>query len=296
MLISKGICIFTIYSLLGWVYETVVMTIYKGKWQNRGFLSGPICPIYGVGSVAIMAVAGYLEVGKGDYAVIFIVSVVGSAVLEYTTSWTLEKAFNAVWWDYTIAPFNLHGRISLFSSLGFGAAGIIVVYYIEPLVDNLVGSISPLTIELISTLSVFLLAIDLTLNVVTLSNFSSIVKSKEDSFNRSIENAVDNTMHKVSKMKDDIVSKQRLLVLRIGLIGGIGKSAIMRVVKFRYSGADKDNYRLIMGLIWRKQSDKDLVRDKVSVSINKPTVETNSTNSSGESNESEEIDDGVYGW
>ena len=103
MWVSRYVFLFMIYSFMGWVYETMFCTIKGGKWENRGFLYGPGCPIYGIGAVTISVIM-QLTVGNGIALrawQVFLISVLGSAVLEYTTSWVLEKMFHAAWWDYS---------------------------------------------------------------------------------------------------------------------------------------------------------------------------------------------------
>ena len=56
MFLSRFVCLFIIYSLVGWIYESLFCTVSSGKWENRGFLYGPCCPIYGTGAVAISIV------------------------------------------------------------------------------------------------------------------------------------------------------------------------------------------------------------------------------------------------
>ena len=81
MWISRYFVYFVIFSFFGWIYESIYCTIKSKRWENRGFLYGPLCPIYGAGGVGITAI-----------------------VLEYGTSWTLEKLFHAYWWDYSEMP------------------------------------------------------------------------------------------------------------------------------------------------------------------------------------------------
>ena len=163
MWLSKYVCLFMIYNFMGWIYETLFCIVKGGKWENRGFLYGPICPIYGTGAVAISVIME-LTIGKGISISpwqVFTISVIGSAVLEYFTSWALEKTFHAVWWDYSEFPFNYQGRISLFTSLGFGLAGLLVVHVIAPFTENAVGHIIPIMIELLSLCFIFVFAVDL---------------------------------------------------------------------------------------------------------------------------------------
>ena len=179
MLISKYVCLFTIYSIMGWIYETLYCTIKGGKWENRGFLYGPVCPIYGTGAVAISLIISFTD--KSGIVLhawhVFVISVIGSAVLEYFTSWALEKIFHALWWDYSRLPFNIHGRVSLFTSLGFGCGGLLIAYKIVPFTENAMELLIPTATECLALLFVFLFAVDITLTATALLHFDQLVFS-----------------------------------------------------------------------------------------------------------------------
>lgn len=128
---------FILYSILGWIYETIFCSVKTLKWDNRGMLIGPYCPIYGVGAVLDVLVCG----GLPNYTAVFFTCMFGSAVLEYSTSYTTEKLFHAVWWDYSNLPLNIKGRICLPCSIGFGAAGLIVLYGIHPFIARITDAL-----------------------------------------------------------------------------------------------------------------------------------------------------------
>ncbi len=119
---------FFLYSILGWIYETIYCSIKNLKWDNRGMLLGPYCPIYGIGAILDVLLCGRLP----SSSAVFFTCMLGSAILEYTTSYVTDRLFHAVWWDYSNIPLNIHGRICLPCSLGFGAAGLLVLYGIHP--------------------------------------------------------------------------------------------------------------------------------------------------------------------
>lgn len=122
---------FLFYSFLGWVIESVTCAIVQRKWVNRGFLLGPICPIYGVASlIMILGLTQYLH----DPLVFFVMAVVICSIVEYLTSYIMEKLFHARWWDYSHLPFNINGRICLSNSVLFGILGIVLLYFIHPTV------------------------------------------------------------------------------------------------------------------------------------------------------------------
>lgn len=120
--------LFMVYSSLGWLIEVIVTIFEHRKVVNRGFLIGPICPIYGTGALLISLILAPTE----NWFAIFCVAVVGGSILEYTVSVLMERLFRVRWWDYNDKPFNLNGRICLESSLLFGVAGILIVKIATP--------------------------------------------------------------------------------------------------------------------------------------------------------------------
>lgn len=129
--IATWFLIFLTYSFLGWCME-VVVSIFMSKNRkpsNRGFLIGPLCPIYGFG-VLLMT---FLLRDRHNIAEVFIVATLSSAILEYATSFVMEKLFRVRWWDYSNDKFNLNGRICLKMLLAFGVMGVIVTQVTNPM-------------------------------------------------------------------------------------------------------------------------------------------------------------------
>ncbi len=185
---------FIVFSFIGWIYECIYCTVKTKHWQNRGFLFGPICPIYGSGAVAAMYLFGSGG-NAGLYGApvwkIFLICAAGSAVLEYATSWILEKCFHAVWWDYHDIPLNLNGRISLPTTCGFGAAGILVVRLILPLVAGLHQDAHPAANEFIALFFMLFLGADLALTVSSLTKLLSSIEAAQNEFNSRLEAGVE---------------------------------------------------------------------------------------------------------
>ena len=114
---------FFIYSFLGWVWESVYVSVKKRKLVNRGFINGPFCTIYGAGAVTIYLLLRPL---RGNLALLYLGGVLTATVLEYFTGWIMEAVFHTRWWDYSSKKFNLHGYISLASSLLWGVFSILL--------------------------------------------------------------------------------------------------------------------------------------------------------------------------
>ena len=133
--------LFMLYSMIGWVMEVIYVYLTKRKLSDRGFFIGPYCPIYGVGCILIIIL---LSGFKKYPIVVFILAILISSVLEYFTSFLMEKLFKARWWDYTKAKYNLNGRICLDNSALFGVLSFIIMYNIfklDAMNNNLNNSI-----------------------------------------------------------------------------------------------------------------------------------------------------------
>ncbi len=123
--------IFFIYAFLGWCTEVSFAALKTGRFVNRGFLNGPVCPIYGFGVVIVLRFLGPL---KGSFPLLFLDSVVLTSALEWLTGFVLEKLFHQRWWDYSDEPFNLGGYICLRFSIAWGFACLFVVDILHPTV------------------------------------------------------------------------------------------------------------------------------------------------------------------
>lgn len=139
MVISKVFLYFIFYSFIGWLYESIFLSIIKRRrFVNRGFLLGPYLPIYGTGAV----VSWFLLKDIQNIYLVFILAALLCSLLEYVTSYIMEKLFKAKWWDYSDLPFNLHGRISLLTSTIFGFAVVVANFYIQPWLVLIIAGIN----------------------------------------------------------------------------------------------------------------------------------------------------------
>ncbi|GAA0070842.1 putative ABC transporter permease [Clostridium sardiniense] len=156
---------FTIYSFLGWVAETIYCFIIDKKFTYRGFLYGPVCPIYGFGGVIVIK---FLH-GIGNNPIkVFLGGMILASVLEYITSYVLEKLFHMKWWDYSTYKFNINGRVCLKNSIFFGLLALFIVEILEPMLRDSVSSIPSSIIYPVSTIIIIIFIIDLTFTVAHL--------------------------------------------------------------------------------------------------------------------------------
>jgi uncharacterized protein len=136
---NEWILYFAVYAVGGWVLEVLYARMRRGGFVNRGFLKGPLCPIYGFGAVGILALDQYLNhhVANGLQVAIllFALSALITSLLEYCVSWLLERVFHKKWWDYSDTPLNLHGRVCAGFSLLWGATALLLVGVIHPITE-----------------------------------------------------------------------------------------------------------------------------------------------------------------
>ena len=161
--------IFFIYSFLGWCLEVCFFALNTGKFVNRGFLNGPVCPIYGFGVViVVLCLTPLME----NTLLLFLGSVLLTSLLELGVGFALEKLFHQRWWDYSDEPFNLGGYICLRFSVAWGLACLLVMEIIHPSVLWLIRHI-PHTLGLVLLACfVSVMAVDLTATVRTIARIN----------------------------------------------------------------------------------------------------------------------------
>ena len=130
---SAYFLLFLAYSFLGWCLEVGVKLYEDHSFVNRGFLIGPYCPIYGFGAL-IMSI--FLNRYLNDPVVLFIMIVFSCSILEYFTSYILEKLFHTRWWDYSNRKFHINGRICLETMSLFAVFGMLIMYIVTPFFLN----------------------------------------------------------------------------------------------------------------------------------------------------------------
>ena len=146
MFLLEQLCfLFTIYSFLGWLCESIFCSILFKKWTNRGFLNGPFCPVYGIGGLLITSLLRpftgfpfYIEI-----PLVFVAGTLLTTLLEYFTGWLLETLFHTTWWDYSKNRFNYKGRICLLNSILFGILCLVTMLVLHPLLLRLLGMLPP---------------------------------------------------------------------------------------------------------------------------------------------------------
>lgn len=131
--------LFISFAMIGWIYEELYYFIFKHEIVNSGTMFGPWLPIYGFAGIIIYALSKKL---KDSPIKMFIVSFILSGVIEYFTSYYLEKVYNLKWWDYSDFAFNLNGRICLIGLIVFSFLALFVMYFVLPLIEKIYNKIN----------------------------------------------------------------------------------------------------------------------------------------------------------
>lgn len=194
--------LFIIYSFIGWLLELAFSYIQLKKVVNRGFLIGSYCPIYGAGCLLLIILLS-------DYAdnilVLFALSMIVCSILEYFTSWIMEKIFKLRWWDYTNMKFNINGRICLETMVPFGIVGVLVVKYINPWFLDIINLINPHTLTIIVIILMSLFIIDVLVSCNVVFNLKNVTRNVTKDSTEEIKKAIHKFIHNNLFMYDRIV-------------------------------------------------------------------------------------------
>ena len=173
------ILLFFAYAFLGWCIEVTLKYFQFHRFINRGFLAGPWLPIYGCGAALITIVVGGLSPMDSSVGTAFVISFVLCGIVEYMTSFVLEKRFHARWWDYSQKPMNLHGRVWIGNLILFGLGGVLIVELFNPLLFRLSESMSFRLREILAALLSSIFAADFVMSHFVLKLVKTGVESSE---------------------------------------------------------------------------------------------------------------------
>ena len=211
--------LFLIYSFIGWLIEVIGKLIEKHKFINRGFVIGPICTIYGHGCILmILTLSRY----KDNPLVLFVNAIFICSLLEYFTSYFMEKIFKARWWDYSTRKFNLNGRICAETMIPFGILGTLVICVINPIFEYLLNLFNFETIKITAVVLFIIYIIDYTISLIIMFGFKGTLKTVEKDGTEEITKKVKkilinkNVLYKrlVEAFPNFMNPKERLLLIK----------------------------------------------------------------------------------
>lgn len=155
----QWVLFFFIYSFIGWVWESCYVSVRKRRWVNRGFMHGPMLPLYGSGAlVVLVSTIGVRE----NTPLVFLLGMLAATVLEYFTGAAMERLFHVRYWDYSNQKLNLHGYICVSSSLCWGCFSILLVRVVHVPIETAVLQIPLAVAEVIAFVLAVAAAVDLT--------------------------------------------------------------------------------------------------------------------------------------
>lgn len=194
--VATWFLVFLAYSCLGWFIEMVATLIQHHRIYNRGFLIGPICPIYGVGAV----LGSWIFSGIDQVWLVFLLCMIGGGILEYVTSFWMEACFHVRWWDYKTQPFNINGRTCLGAMLGIGLLGVLVIEFFTPTMLSFLGGFSNVVILAVAAMLFTISLIDLSWSLILILHFRVAAGTVEADATAEISKNIRNVMMERSKL------------------------------------------------------------------------------------------------
>lgn len=203
--------LFVFYSFVGWGTEIAYHTLTTGHYVNRGFLSGPVCPIYGVGVLTVLLI---LAPFKDQWFIVFIGGAILTSFVELTIGFLMEKKYETRWWDYSEEPYNFKGYICLKFSIIWGFACVIVVANIEPIIEKLIYITPPLVELIILVIIYVVLFIDTIDSVSRVNKFTRELKTIKNIANRLKESSTE-IGENIAESVIDLEAKRKTIKLRV---------------------------------------------------------------------------------
>ena len=226
---------FILYSVMGWILETLLYILRDGKVVKRGFLFGPLCPIYGTSAIICIALL-YDRINRIQchpvckVLLIFAAGFFLCGALEYLTHFLMEKLFNAMWWDYSDRRFNIHGRVYLKGLLFFGVGIVLLICVIQPLVVMLTDWIPTTALYWICFALYSVLIADTATTVADLKGSIKALKHAQSVALSNTQEGIDRTGEQIEQLKETIknsdiyVKTLRALTEKYSAFGRIKRS------------------------------------------------------------------------
>ena len=207
--------LFLMYSFLGWIVEVIDVLLTDKKLVNRGFLIGPICPIYGVG---LLLITSLLKEYMNKPLVLFILAIFICMTLEYFTSYIMEKLFNARWWDYSEKKFNINGRICLETTIPFGLGGLFVMYIVNPLLTKFLNLFSDKVLLVVGIILFIIFLIDLIISFNAINKIKGYFLNKYKDDTEEVNKRVRDYLIKLSPLTKRLMESFPDIRVKIGNI------------------------------------------------------------------------------
>lgn len=186
-IISTWFLYFMVYSFLGWLAETFYCSALQQKIVERGFLTGPYCPIYGFGAIIVLIL---LDPYISHPLLLFFLGMILTSILEYAASYIMEKLFHMRWWDYSEHRFNINGRVCLWNSTLFGILCLVLTLLVHPPITEIIGKIPSFYLYIVSSLILLVFTVDCIYSVratIKLSNHLIRIENLQEKIRAELE-------------------------------------------------------------------------------------------------------------
>ena len=167
---------FIIYSILGWMMESIVRSISEKKIINTGFLKGPLCPIYGFGAIIMFL---FLDRFENNIILLFFIAIIILSIWEYLVGVLLEKMFHTKYWDYSDQKFNIQGRVCLVNSICWGVLGVVFVKYIHPFDQEIIQQVDIHLLHYVIGIITLVALVDMITSVIKVKNIKDTLEKVE---------------------------------------------------------------------------------------------------------------------
>ena len=245
---------FVIYSVFGWILETCLFLIRDKKVVKRGFLFGPVCPIYGTGAVLCTAV---LYGRVNNIFLIFVFGLLLCGGLEYITHFLMEKFFHAMWWDYSSRRFNIKGRVYLNGLLEFGLGSVLIVKMTQPLVFKLIDIIPPELLYLICFILYSILIFDLATTISDIKDSVRFLKMAQNEIIELTQKGVDFGEENLENIKESLKDNEIIKNAR----EYIKNDTVLARIKQNYPNFTLKKYKHIIDIILDKPQEEKARKD-----------------------------------
>lgn len=226
-----------VYSIGGWFLETILFALRDGTFVKRGFLFGPITPIYGTAGV-VLSLLFYGRIN--NVFLLFVLCFFICGTLEYVTHFLMEKLFHAMWWDYSGRRFNIKGRVYLMGLISFGVGGVLILKVIHPLVDKLTSAFSPTALYIVCFVLYSILLVDIALTVADLSNVIKGIKGAQHTIFTTLQKGLDKTKRGIQESK----------IVKKASESANNENSFIKKLQKKYPKLNKENLKRIFNIVF----------------------------------------------
>ena len=197
---------FILYSVLGWVMESIFRSICERKVINTGFLKGPFCPIYGIGANIMFL---FLEGFENRPIILFFIAIIVLTAWEYVVGVFLEKVFHTKYWDYSDHKINFQGRICLTNSFFWGILGVLFVKYIHPFVQEMINKIDTGLLNYILAILFIVFVTDTIVSIIHVKSIKSTLENIEK-----INKEIQEKLKEIRVLKKEKEQEEKLIATK----------------------------------------------------------------------------------